>query len=118
MVDQGISCDAVAPSSVGAYTTVSVHDDVPPGQPRIGQGPPDDKASRSVDQELGVAVYQPRGDDNLDDLLYYLLRELTLLHALVMLGRHKHCVHTHGLAVDVFHRHLRLSIRSQMRDNP
>ena len=93
---------------------VGIHDDLAARQARIPFRTAHDKAPGGVDEVLGLPVQEVRRDGGPHDALDQVAADGLLVRVRAVLGGQDDGVHAHGLAVQVFHGDLALSIRAQV----
>ena len=97
---------------------VSVHHDLPARQSGVPLGASYHEAPCGVDQVSGVFVHQAFRDHLADDFPDDVLLDGVMPDLREMLRGHYHSIHPYRPAVLIFHRHLRLPVRPQVRDIP
>ena len=97
---------------------VSVHHDLPARQSGVPLGASYHEAPCGVDQVSGVFVHQAFRDHLADDFPDDVLLDGVMPDLREVLRGHYHGIHPYRPAVLIFHRHLRLPVRPQVRDIP
>lgn len=83
-------------TSVCAPATVSVHNNLPPGEPSVTLGASNDKSTTGVDVIFSAGIKVFFRNDSLHRFLHDLLTQLVLRDLLWVLHWHNHCVDTPG----------------------
>src|SRR5208283_1271493 len=97
-------------ATVPAVASVSVHDDLAPGEARIAHRPANDEAPGGVDVILGFCVEHVRGNDGPDYILHDGMAQVLVRNGVAVLRGNHHAIHTERFAVAVFHGNLGFSI--------
>ena len=98
-----------------SVSAVGIDDDLAPGQPAVAHGAAHHKAAGRIDEIPGLIVEQLRRHDRPDHVLQKVAANLFQRGLRVVLsGNHDGIDPNRPVAV-VFHRHLRFSIRTQIR---
>ena len=98
--------------------TIGIHDNLPPGQTAVTQGPAHYKSSRGINEKLGVFIKHLRRYDLLDHLLDDGFTQGVMVHLRSVLGRYHNGMDPLGLALLIFNRDLGLAVRPQPGECP
>ena len=71
---------------MSAHAAVGIDDDLAAGQPRVAHGTTHHEAAGGIDEVLGLARHQSRGQHRLDDFFHHHLAQGLVLHTFAVLG--------------------------------
>ena len=100
-------------TTMPAHAAIGVHDDLAAGEAGVTVWSTHDKLARRVDEELGVLVEHPLGEDLLDDLVDAEVFDGRVFDVFGVLGGDDHVGDLGGHAVHVADRHLALGVGTQ-----
>ena len=105
-------------AAVPRHAAIRVDDNFPARQPRIPLRPADHKAPRRIDVIFRLRIQILRRNHRADDVFNQILFNRLVRNLFPMLRRNDNRLDAHRFPVIIFHRHLRLAVRPQIRKRP